>query len=210
MVDHEVFSALLLSKLFPPAFLEEFPFYRAEAGRSFDTEYLGGQWDEVGIDGVQFWFPEAAPDKLGVVEVWGSRYFATGPARDKPEPGGAWLFPPWVANADRVLGALGLPVRIGSDEAAVRALATGKVMASDYPADWYRAVGQKADGSIRSLSFACRAPGVYHVSAVVHATEGLLKLEVRRPDLIRANDHEGAYDLCFGALFDEGPASHAR
>jgi hypothetical protein len=42
------------------------------------------------------------------------------------------------------------------------------------------------------------------MQAVVHATEGLLSLAVRRPDLIRVKESEqGGYDECFGWLFEE-------
>jgi hypothetical protein len=37
-----------------------------------DVEYLGGQWHEELIDGVQFFFPASDGNKLGVVEVRGS------------------------------------------------------------------------------------------------------------------------------------------
>jgi hypothetical protein len=62
-----------------------------------------------------------------------------------------------------------------------------------------------APGTVSSLSFACRAPDIYHVRAVVHSSEGLLKLEVRRPDVVRGNDAEGAYDECNEGMYDEGP-----
>jgi hypothetical protein len=45
------------------------------------------------------------------------------------------------------------------------------------------------------------------VHGIVHNQEGLLHLEIRRPDLIRANESEsGTYDECFSSLFDEGPS----
>ncbi len=50
------------------------------------------------------------------------------------------------------------------------------------------------------------------MQGIVHRHEGLLHVEVRRPDLIRANQHdpdEGGYDLCFGGMFDEGPETGA-
>jgi hypothetical protein len=43
------------------------------------------------------------------------------------------------------------------------------------------------------------------MQAVVHTAEGLLKLEIRRPDVLRANDSEGAYDACNEGMYDEGP-----
>jgi hypothetical protein len=198
MLDHATFSALRLGRVFPAAVLDDYPFYTAlRPGGSFDTEYMGGQWHEELIDGVQFFYPRRAADKLGMVELWGSGCVAAA-ARDKPAAADAAPVPAWVANADRVLAALDLPVRMGADEAAVRALAAGRVQGFDYPA------GAEPKGTIRSLSFAVRAPDAYHVAAVVHAANGLLKLEIRRPDLVRRNDPEGAYDACFAALHDEG------
>jgi hypothetical protein len=110
-----------------------------------------------------------------------------------------------MANANRVLEALELPIRMGCDEAAVRSLAAGQVNAAPYPDEWYNHQKDVAKGTVTSLSFACRAPSVYHIQSVVHASEGLLSFAVRRPDLIRANEfEEGTYDECFGWLFDEG------
>ena len=65
--------------------------------------------------------------------------------------------------------------------------------------------GDFGDVARRFISFAVRAPDLYHVQGVVHDKEGLLHLEIRRPDLVRANAYEkGGYDECFGGLFDEG------
>jgi hypothetical protein len=203
LLDHTALSAIRLSRLFARDFLEAYPWY-AEAGNSFDEEYLGGQWDDEVIDGVKLLFPEAGKGRLGIVEVWGCPHLAAAAFRDRPGAGDGWLMSSWSANANRVLEAVGCPVRLGAAQAAVEALACGRVVRSDYPAQWYQAVRLPADGSVKSLSFACRAPDLYHVSAVVHATEGLLQIEIRRPDLVRANDREGAYDSCFGWLFDEG------
>ena len=41
----------------------------------------------------------------------------------------------------------------------------------------------------------------------MHDHEGLLRLVVRRPDLIRANDSSGSYDLLTAGLHDEGPVT---
>jgi hypothetical protein len=202
LLDHAAFSAIRLSRLFTRAFLEEYPWY-SEVGNSFDEEYLGGQWDDEVIDGVKLLFPKAGRGRLGIVEVWGCPHLLGAPVRDRSGPG-EWLVAGWSANANCVLEAVGCSVRLGAPEAAVVALACGRVVRSDYPAQWYQAVGLTADGSVRALSFACRAPDLYHLSAVVHAREGLLKLEIRQPDLVRVNDDAGAYDACFGWLFDEG------
>jgi hypothetical protein len=206
MLDHDTFSALRLGRVFAAEFLDGYPWYSA-ADSSYDTEYLGGRWDDELIDGVVFWYPAAGRGQLGIVDVWGCPHLAAGPVRDRPERGAAWLVPAWSANADRALEAIGAPVRLGAPEAAVVAPAAGDVVRSAYPPEWYRAVGLPADGSLTSLSLAWRTPHLYHVSAVVHSTAGLLKLEVRRPDLVRKNDADGNYDACFGDLFDEGQAA---
>ena len=94
-----------------------------------------------------------------------------------------------------MLAALDLALRIGDAEEAVRPLAAGSIRRTDF-----------SDGARRFLSFAFRAPGLYHMQTIVHEREGLLCLEIRRPDLIRANEYDkGGYDLCFAGLFDEGP-----
>jgi hypothetical protein len=112
--------------------------------------------------------------------------------------------PTWAANADRVLKALALPVRMGSDERAVRALAAGRVLSFDYPVKGLK------KGSVHSLKFACRAPDVYHLSAVVHAAKGLLRLEIRCPDLVRRNDSDGGYDSFSSGLHDEGAGGESE
>jgi len=45
------------------------------------------------------------------------------------------LIPGWNGNVNRVLEALDLPIRMGSDEAAVRALAAGEILRSGYPGE---------------------------------------------------------------------------
>jgi hypothetical protein len=198
MVDYRTFSALRLGGIFPAEILQAYPFYvELDPQGDFDTEYMGGQWHEELIDGVKFFFPASAGDKLGVVELWGSGCVA-GAARDKSDSPSVSLVPAWVANSDRVLGALEVPVRMGSDDAAVQALAAGRVVSFDYP------VKGERKGAVRSLTFACRAPDVYHIKAVVHAKRGLLKLEMRCPDLVRSNDASGGYDAFFSGLHDEG------
>jgi hypothetical protein len=205
MLDHDRFAALRLSRLFPAEHLELYPYYVAvKPSGDFATEYQGGQWHEELIDGVQLFYPARAGDKLGIVELWGAGCVMAAAVRDRPNPLPPLLVPSWTANGNRVLEALELPLRLGSDEAAVRSLAAGQVHASAYPKEWYDSYKDVAKGTVTSLSFACRGPGVYHVQAVVHATAGLLSFAVRQPDLIRANEaEEGVYDECFGWLFDE-------
>src|SRR5262249_49982796 len=123
--------------------------------------------------------------------------------RDRPAPT-ALFVPTWTANVNRVLEALDLPFRLGARREAVEALAAGRVQASGYPDEWYERREGAARGTLTSLCFASSGPSVYHMLAVVHATEGLLSFAARRPDLIRANESEkGGYDECFGWLFDE-------
>jgi hypothetical protein len=205
MVDYDRFAALRLSRIFPAEYLESCPYYLAvEPDGDFDTEYQGGQWHEELIDGIQFFYPARAGEKLGIIELWGAGCVMAAAVRDRPDPLPPLFLPSWTANVNRVLEALEVPIRIGADEAAVRSLAAGRVHASAYPDEWYDQRKDVARGTLTSLSFACREPSVYHMQAVVHATEGLLSFAARRPDLIRANESEkGGYDECFGWLFDE-------
>jgi hypothetical protein len=206
MIDHATFSALRLRRIFPREHLEAYRYYiEVDPKGDFDEEYMGGQWHEELIDGVQFFYPKSNGDKLGIVELWGSGCTISAAVRDRPAANSASLIPSWTAHVNRVLDALDLPIHMGSDEAAVRALSVGEVRSSVFPDEWYGLYPAVAKGTLRSLAFACRAPDIYHMNAVVHATEGLLKLAIRLPDVIRANDHEGGYDACFAGLYDEGP-----
>jgi hypothetical protein len=206
MVDYDRFAALCLSSIFPAQYLESYPYYvAAKPGGGFDTEYQGGQWHEELIDGVQFFYPAMAGNKLGIIELWGAGCTMAAAVRDRPDAVPPFFVPGWTANVNRVLEALELPIRMGFDEVAVRSLAGGRVHASAYPNEWYDSRKDVTRGTLTALSFACRAPSVYHMQAVVHATEGLLSFAVRRPDLIRANESDkGGYDRCFGWLFGEG------
>jgi hypothetical protein len=206
MIDHATFSALRLRRIFPREHPEGYRYYiEIDPDGNFDTEYMGGQWHEELIDGVQFFYPQRDGNKLGIVELWGSGCVIAAAVRDRPAAISASLIPSWMANVNRVLEALDLPIRMGSDEAAVRALAAGKVRSSGFPDEWYSLYPAVAKDTLRSLAFACRAPDIYHLNAVVHCTEGLLKLQIYQPDLIRSNDHEGGYDDFFAGLYDEGP-----
>lgn len=205
MLGHASFSSLRLSRIFSQERLESFPFFVAVDPRGeFDTEYMGGQWHEELIDGVQFFYPACDGEKLGIIELWGGGCVMSAAVRDRPELISASLVPGWTANVDRVLETLELPFRMGSDETAVCALAAGRVRRSGFPDRWYELNPAVTRGALRSLSFACRAPDIYHIKAVIHSGEGLLKVELRRPDLVRSNGSEGAYDACFASLFDEG------
>jgi hypothetical protein len=203
MLNYRAFSATRLGRIFAADVLEAYPFYVELNPRGdFDTEFLGGQWHEELIDGVQLFFPAADGDKLGCVEVWGSGGVASAAVRDKTDASASALVPSWVANADRVLEAFDVPLRLGNDQKAVQALAAGRVVSSDYPVPGVK------KGSILSLKFACRAPEVYHVNAFIHASTGLLRLEIRRPDLVRKNDASGVYDACFSTVYDEGTSGN--
>jgi hypothetical protein len=60
MIAHATFSALRLSHIFAAEHLESYPFYiEVDPEGDFDIEYLGEQWHEELIDGVQFFFPAA-------------------------------------------------------------------------------------------------------------------------------------------------------
>ncbi len=205
MIDHATFSGLRASRIFPAEMLGTYQWYiEVDPDGDFDTEYLGGQWHEELIDGVQFFYPASDGKQLGVIELWGSGCVQPAVVRDKPESKSARLVPTWAANANRVLEALELPVRMGSQRGALVKLAAGNVLSSDYPDEFYGSYKDVAKGTLSTCNFACRAPAVYHIQAIVHTTEGLMKLDIRRPDLIRRNDRDGGYDACFGDLFDEG------
>jgi hypothetical protein len=122
------------------------------------------------------------------VELWGSGCVAAAAVRDAPEANSASLIRNWAANASRALAVPDLPIRMGSPGAAVRALAAGVVQSFGFPDGWYSVCPAVAKGALRWLSFACRAPDLYHLKAAVHSAEGLLGLEVRRPDVVRSND----------------------
>ena len=86
MIDHATFSALRLSRIFAAGHLGSYPFYiEVDPEGDFDIEYLGGQWHEELIDGVQFFFPASDGNKLGVVEVWGSGCVMSAAVRGRPE-----------------------------------------------------------------------------------------------------------------------------
>jgi hypothetical protein len=207
MLDHQTFSALRLSHVFPSAWLADYPYYvELDPRGSFDTEYLGGQWHAELVDGVQFFYPAGDGAKLGVVELCASGCVATAAARDRPGEEPAALMASWAANANRVLETLQLPLRMGSPESAVRALAAGSVRRADFPDAWYQMFPAAGAGTVCLLTFACRMPDLYHLKATVHASEGLLRLEIRQPDLVRSNHRQGMYDIVTAGQYDEGPA----
>jgi hypothetical protein len=43
------------------------------------------------------------------------------------------------------------------------------------------------------------------MQAVVHSDEGVVKLAIIRPDVVRANDSEGGYDVYTRGMYDGGP-----
>jgi hypothetical protein len=206
MISYDGFAAPRLSRIFPAAYLESYTYYVAvDPQGDFDFEYLGGQWHEELIDGVQFFYPASAGEQLGIVELWGAGCVLAKAVCDRPEPLPPLLVPSWTTNANRVLEALELPICMGASVTAVRSLAVGQVHSNAYPDDWYDYCQGLERGTLTSLAFACGEQDPYHVQAVVHAIAGLLSFAVRRPDLIRANESDrGGYDECFGWLFDEG------
>jgi hypothetical protein len=208
MVAYEKFSALRLATIFGASHLDGYSWYSpVKPGRSgFDTEFMGGQWHEEVIDGVMFWYPQRAGDKLAIAQLWAAACVQENGARDKPDPS-AIVMPSWRANADHALAALDVPIRIGAKEEAVVSLASGGVLRHEFPDEWYRAYPAVKNGSLASMSFAMRTPDIYHVQAIVHADEGLLKISIYRPDVVRANEfEEGTYDMCFAEMYDEGEA----
>jgi hypothetical protein len=213
MVDYATFSSLRLRQLFSREALELAPFYSEVKpdGHGFDIEYLGGVWDQELIDGVTLWFPKADGSKVGIVEVKAGPHVDGVAVEGRPGPD-MGPNPAWVANANRVLEALELP-RIGAVEEAVRSQAAGQIWSHPIP-------DSVAPGTVHvprqaynpqwarsSLFFATKGPAPYHIEATVHASQGLLKLEIRRPDLIRANDFEGedGYDSFLSCLYDAWP-----
>jgi hypothetical protein len=107
LIDYGAFAALRLGTIFTAPLLATYPWY-APVGRDsgFDLEYMGGMWDVELIDGVQFWFPEADPDKLGIVELCASGLVQTIAVRDDANPAGGTLVAGWAANANHVLDML--------------------------------------------------------------------------------------------------------
>src|ERR1700682_3393268 len=101
MIDHATFSALRLSRICAAEHLGSYPFYiEVDPEGDFDIEYLGGQWHEERIDGVQFFFPAGDGNKLGVVEVWGSGCVMSAAVRGRPEANSASLIPGWPATVN--------------------------------------------------------------------------------------------------------------
>jgi hypothetical protein len=213
MLDYATFSALRLRHLFPSEVLESSRFYSAVDPEkpSFDIEYIGGLWDTEMIDGVTLWFPKRDGSRVAVVEVSAGRYVESIAEEGKTAPD-MGPDPSWVTNAGRVLEALELP-RMGASEAAVRALASGRAWSRPIPDSVAPGTFEIPHGDPRlkgarsSLFFATAGPHVYHVAATMHATKGLLKLEIRRPDLIRRNELESdfTYEMLLGLQYDGWP-----
>jgi hypothetical protein len=185
MLDHAAFSQLRMRHLFPTPPVSSFSLYDESGSerRTFYLEYQGGTWDTEEVNGVKLYFPAADGTRVGIVEVASGPYVDATGVEGFPRPfAGPFLDPVWTANANVALAALDLPVRIGSSEADVRALATGQVQSMTC-----------SDGVRTFLRFAWRVPDLYYVNPLVHAADGLLKLEIFRPDLVKANDHDGGF-----------------
>lgn len=199
MPDYATFSALRLSRVFPAVHLEGYPRYMAidpdPENESYFMEYLGGSWAVEKIDGVQFWYPACEGASLTIVELWASHLVAFGRRyRDDPDSNQSSIVTPWKANADRVLEALGLALRMGDREDALRSLAAGDLRASPFPPGAVDPFPAHFKSSFQTWWFVPRAPDVYHVQAVIHATDGLAYLEIRRPDLVQENCGAGDDD----------------
>jgi hypothetical protein len=198
MIGHDRFSALRLRHIFPQDVLDAARGYFAapdEGPRFCDESYMGGSWGSEEIDGASLWFPKRRRGQVGIVKASGGPYPDATAVAGRPQPFyGPFLDPAWLSNADRLLAALEIGLRIGGREEAVAPLAAGHLRRADF-----------SDGARRFLSFALRAPDPYHVQTIFHDKEGLLYLEIRRPDLLRLNEYDkGGYDSCFAGLYDEG------
>jgi hypothetical protein len=190
MIDHDRFAKLRLRHIISRDVLDAAPYLTEapdEGPNDFDESYMGGSWSSEVINGVSFWYPKRSKGSLGLVQV------SAGPQAEAVTAG-PFVATAWAANANPVLAALEAGVQIGASLDAFRALAAGEVQVTDL-----------GDGARQFVSLVSRSPDLYHLHGIVHESEGLIYLEVRRPDLIRRNEHEkGSYDECFGFLFDEG------
>lgn len=198
MIGHDGFSAVRLRRIFSADVLEAARLYNAapdEGPRFFDESYMGGSWGSEEIDGASLWFPKRRRSQVGIIKAWGGPCPDATAVEGRPQPfAGPFLGAAWTANADRLLAALEIGLPVGGREEAVAPLAAGRVLRADF-----------GDGARRFVSFAIRAPDLYHVHSIFHDKEGLLCLEIRRPDLIRVNEYDkGGYDSCFAGLYDEG------
>jgi hypothetical protein len=198
MIGYDRFSSLRLRRIFPPDVLQAARFYFEAPDKGpddFDDEYMGGSWASEIIDGVTLWLPKRRGSQVGIVHLQGGPYPDATAVRDRPQPfTGPFLEPTWTANANRMLGALDLPFHIGDGEESLQPMAAASTRRAEM-----------SDSARRFVSFAIRSPDLYHAHAIVHDREGLLSVEIRRPDLIRINEYDkGGYELCFGGMFDEG------
>lgn len=196
MLGYDRFSALRLRYILPPAVINAARFYTAapdEGPDYFDLEYMGGSWFDEAIDGATLLLPSECPSLVGIIQISGGPYVNTTVVRGQPFTG-PFLESNWAGNANQALEALDLALRVGAPEGALQELAAGTVRRFEFP-----------DRARQFVSFALRAPDLYHIHGVVHRQEGLLYLEIRRPDLIRVNEYEkGDYDQFLTDVFDEG------
>jgi len=163
MISYSEFSALRVEELFPfaPEVLRDLEMFGGSPDHdSFDWEYYGGLWRQDSVEGVSLLFPEVDPDRVGVIELMPTT-----------------LGKHTAANVRVVLERLGLPIRLGDNEAAIRA-STGD-----------RAVTAQRNEKARlsSLSFTLGEIEFYHIRAIVCDDRGLVSLEILRPDLVEAN-----------------------
>ena len=176
MVSYAQFSALRMSNVVP---IEQLPLYSAglvENGyrRGYHEQWLGGQYDDEFLPGVMLHYPKVGDGELGAAEVW------AGPNADAgADP---VVDTAWSAHANALLAALDLPVRIGSSDAEVRALATEPIRNVPH---------------VTSLSIIHRTPDLYYFEARIHPSHGLTVFKVYRVDLVKKSASKGAWKSLF-------------
>ena len=136
---------------------------------NFDMEYQGGSWDFDQLEGVEALYGQKVPDRLGVLSLVASSDAnatrATGP----------FVRPDWARRGNRAAVAVGLPPLLGQPESELL-----KAFPSLEPGDTW-------DDGVRR--FVTGDAGEFHVEAIVHSKEGLLRLELRHLPTVKSNRH---------------------
>ena len=180
MLDYASFSAIRLANLFPPNTL---PAHLAasSSNRSYDVEWYGGQWNDEEFEGAFLHYPKVGNGDLAAAEAWAGpnaqapRALANVPHADSI----------WTANANRLLNALGLPVKIGSPQAEIRALTAERINALTH-------------ADILLLNMRVVEPDSYYMTATLTAADGLLTLAVYRADLMKKGCSKSAWKMFVG------------
>jgi hypothetical protein len=180
MLDYVSFSAIRSANLCSVEALpaNSTPLVERSYQRSYDTEWYGGQWDEEQLKGVILHYPEVGNGDLAVAEAW------AGPNAQAPRAfvRGTYVDPIWAANANQLLGVLGLPVKIGSPEAEIRSLTAEPVNAVT-----------NSDKQILNMKIV--APDLYYVQAILSEADGLLTLALYRVDLMKKSCSKSAWKM---------------